>query len=107
MLIPSYNKIAIFAKRETTFTQVDDKTGKSTTNEYKYITGIDCTSGQVFTDLAISSDSTITFEQVKENTIYDCIYNTVIVRDTKNATRTSSVALHQEIGSLEVKLNKK
>ena len=107
MLIPSFNKIAIFAKRETTFTQVDEKSGKSNTQEYKYVTGIDCTSGAVFTDLAISADSPLKFHEIKENTIYDCTYTQVVVKGEKNATRTSSVSLAQEIGTIEVKLNKK
>ena len=107
MLIPSFNKIAIFAKRETTFTQVDEKSGKSNTQEYKYITGIDCTSGAVFTDLAISKDSLVHFDNIKENTIYNCLYTQVVVKGEKNATRTSSVSLQEEVGSIEVKLTKK
>ena len=46
MLIPSFSKIAIFAKRQTTFTQLDEKSGKSNTQEYRYVTGIDCTNDQ-------------------------------------------------------------
>lgn len=106
MLIPSFSKIAIFAKRQTTFTQVDEKTGKSNSQEYRYITGIDCTTGEVFTDLAISGDSPLTIDKINENGIYDCLYTRVVVKGEKNATRTSAVSLHQEIGSIEVKLKK-
>ena len=79
MLIPSFSKIAVFAKRSTTFTQVDEKSGKSNTQEYRYVTGIDCTTGEVFTDLAIANDSIVIYDAIKENSIYDCLYTRVVV----------------------------
>lgn len=97
MLIAQFSKIAVFAKRKTSFNG----------EEYKYVTGVDCTTGACYSDLAISPDSPIKYDGVAENTIYDCLFTTSIIKGEKNGIRTSGVALHQRVGVLEVKLDAK
>lgn len=103
MLINQFDKIAIISKRETSFE--DEKTGKP--RVFQYITGVDCTSGTCFSDLAISDDSPVSWEVVEENAVYNCSYVSSFVKGEKNATKTTSVKLVDRIGVLEIKLDKK
>lgn len=103
MLVNQFDKIAIIGKRETSFE--DEKTGKP--RVFQYITGVDCTSGTCFSDLAISDDSSVNWENVEENVVYDCSYVSSFVKGEKNATKTTSVKLVARIGVLEIKFDKK
>lgn len=98
-LFAQFDKMCALSRRESNFT--DEKTGKPM--NYQYITGFDAVSGNVFTDLQISPDSPIKWEQIKENGVYDCVFNVSIVKDAKNATRITSVKVVQQIGTIEVK----
>lgn len=97
MLIAQFSKIAILAKRSTSFN------GET----YKYISGVDCTTGEIFGDLNVNSDSPINYDSVQENTIYDCLYTKAIIKGEKNGNRTTAVSLQQRVGILEVKLDNK
>lgn len=97
MLIAQFSKLVVFAKRKTDFNGT----------EYKYITGVDCTSGACFTDLGVTADSPIKWENVQENTIYDYIPVNSVIKGEKNGLRTTAASLHQRVGVLEVKLDAK
>ena len=104
-LVAQFDKFAVVAKRHTSFVPSDSKDGKA--QVYDYVTGIDCVSGVAFSDVTISDDSPIRFEQVEENAVYDCTFNFSIIKDTKNGQRLSSVKLVQRCGVLEIKFDKK
>lgn len=103
MLVKQYDKIAIISHREMQFTTTNEKTGAQSEVHQKYITGFDAVSGECFSDLSIADDSPIKFDQIQDNTIYDCVFRTSIVTGAKNTSRTSGVSLHEIYGTLEVK----
>lgn len=108
MLVQQFDKIVIISHREMQFTTTNEKTGAVSEVHQKYITGFDAVSGECFSDLSIAEDSPIKFEQIEDNTIYDCVFRTSIVTGTKNTSRTSGVALHGIYGVIECKpLSKK
>lgn len=102
-LIAQFDKFVALSKRETSFT--DEKTGKP--QVYNYVTGFDAVSGSAFSDVAISPDSPVTFQEVQENALYDCLFNFSIIKGEKNAQRLTSVKLVQKVGYLEVKFENK
>ena len=104
-LVAQFDKFAVVAKRHTSFVPSDSKDGKP--QVYDYVTGLDCVSGVAFSDVSISEDSPVRFEQVEENTVYDCTFNFSVIKGEKNAQRLSSVKLVQRVGTLEVKFDKK
>lgn len=104
-LIAQFDKFAVVATRHTSFVPSDSKDGKPMV--YDYLTGIDCVSGACFSDVAISDDSPVRFEQVQDNTVYDCVFNFSVIKGEKNAQRLQSVKLVQRCGQLEIKLDKK
>lgn len=103
MLVQQFDKIAIISHREMNFTTTNEKTGAQTEVHQKYVTGFDATEGTCFSDLAIVENSPIKFEQIQDDTIYDCTFVKSIVPGTKNTTRTSGVALHGIYGVIECK----
>lgn len=103
MLVQQYDKIAIISHREMQFTTTNEKTGAQSEVHQKYITGFDAVSGECFSDLSIADDSPIKFDQIQDNTIYDCVFRTSIVTGAKNTSRTSGVSLHGIYGVIEVK----
>ena len=107
MLVQQFDKIAIISKREMNFTTTSEKTGAQSEVHQKYVTGFDAVSGTCFSDLSITESSPIKFEDVQDNTIYDCVFQTSVVPGTKNTTRTSGVALHGIYGVIECKPVKK
>ena len=84
-------------------TTTNEKTGAQTEVHQKYITGFDAVSGECFSDLSIADDSPIKFDQIQDNTIYDCVFRTSIVTGAKNTSRTSGVSLYGIYGVIEVK----
>lgn len=103
MLVQQYDKIVVISHREMQFTTTNEKTGAQNEVHQKYITGFDAVSGECFSDLSIADDSPIKFDQIHDNTIYDCVFRTSIVTGAKNTSRTSGVSLHGIFGSIEVK----
>lgn len=103
MLVQQYDKIAIIKHREMQFTTTNEKTGAQSEVHQQYITGFDAVSGECFSDLSIADDSPIKFNQIQDNTIYDCVFSTSNVAGTKNTSRTSGVSLHGIYGTIEVK----
>lgn len=103
MLVQQFDKIAIISKREMKFTTTNEKTGAQQEVHQRYVTGFDAVSGTSFSDLSVTDDSPIKFDEVKDNTIYDCVFVTSVVPGTKNTTRTAGVALHGIYGVIECK----
>lgn len=103
MLVQQYDKIAIISHREMNFTTTNEKTGAQQEVHQKYITGFDAVDGTCFSDLSITDDSPVKFDQVQDNTIYDCVFTKSVVPGTKNTTRTSGVALYGIFGVIECK----
>lgn len=103
-LIAQFDKFAVISKRSTSFVPEGSKTGVP--QEYKYVTGIDCTSGACFSDVAIAPESPVFFEQIEENTVYDCQFVFSVIRGEKNAQRLTSVKLVQRIGTIGLTLDK-
>ena len=103
MLVQQFDKIAIISKREMNFTTTNEKTGAQQEVHQKYVTGFDAVSGTCFSDLSVADDSPIPFDQVSDNTIYDCVFQTSVVPGTKNTSRTSGVKLHAVFGVIECK----
>ena len=62
-LVAQFDKIVILSKRLSSMT--DDKTGK--TREFRFVTGFDAVSGSVFSDLSLSDDSPIQFNEIWDN----------------------------------------
>ena len=62
-LVAQFDKIVILSKRLSSMT--DEKTGK--TREFRFVTGFDAVSGSVFTDLSLSDDSPVAFDQIWDN----------------------------------------
>ena len=104
-LVAQFDKFAVVAKRHTSFVPPDSKDGKL--QVYDYVTGIDCVSGSCFSDVSISDDSPVRFEQVEDNTVYDCVFNFSVIKGEKNAQRLSSLKLVQRVGALEIKFDKR
>lgn len=108
MLVQQFDKLVVISHREMQFTTTNEKTGAVSEVHQKYITGFDAVSGECFSDLSISDDSPIKFEEIVDNSIYDCVFRTSIVAGTKNTSRTSGVSLHGLFGVIECKqLSKK
>lgn len=103
-LIAQFDKFAVITKRSTSFVPEGSKTGIP--QEYRYVTGIDCTSGACFSDVAVSEESPVNFNSIEENTVYDCQFIFSVIRGEKNAQRLSSVKLVQRIGSIGVNFDK-
>ncbi|MDY6264104.1 MAG: hypothetical protein SPM09_06835 [Fibrobacter sp.] len=103
-LIAQFDKFAVITKRSTSFVPEGSKTGVP--QEYNYVTGIDCTSGACFSDVAIPPESPVNFNSIEENTVYDCQFVTSVIRGEKNATRLSAIKLVQRIGTIGVNLDK-
>lgn len=103
-LIAQFDKFAVISKRSTSFVPEGSKTGIP--QEYRYVTGIDCTSGACFSDVAIAEDSPVLFSSIEENTVYDCQFVFSVIRGEKNAQRLTSVKLVQRIGTIGINLDK-
>ena len=103
MLVQQFDKIAVISHREMNFTTTNEKTGAQSEVHQKYITGFDAVSGTCFSDLSIADGSPIKFEEIQDNTVYDCVFTTSVVPGTKNTTRTSGVSLHGIFGNIECK----
>ena len=98
-LVAQFDKIVILSKRLSSMT--DEKTGK--TREFRFVTGFDAVSGSVFTDLSLSDDSPVAFDQIWDNRVYNGQFNYANVNDGKNVKRIASVKLVESIGDLDVK----
>lgn len=98
-LVAQFDKIVILSKRLSSMT--DEKTGK--TREFRFVTGFDAVSGSVFTDLSLSDDSPVAFDQIWDNRVYDGQFNYANVNDGKNVKRIASVKLVGPIGDLDIK----
>lgn len=108
MLVQQFDKLVVISHREMQFTTTNEKTGAVSEVHQKYITGFDAVSGECFSDLSIADDSPIKFEEIVDNSIYDCVFRTSIVAGSKNTSRTSGVALQGLYGVIECKpLSKK
>ena len=103
MLVQQFDKIVIISHREMNFTTTNEKTGATQEVHQKYITGFDAVSGTCFSDLSVQEGSPITFDQVQDNTVYDCVFHTSVVPGSKNTTRTSGVSLYGIFGTIECK----
>ena len=103
-LIAQFDKFAVITKRSTSFIPEGSKTGVP--QEYNYVTGIDCTSGACFSDVSISPESPVNFNQIEENTVYDCSFVFSVIRGEKNAQRLTAVKLVQRIGTIGINLDK-
>lgn len=103
-LIAQFDKFAVITKRTTSFIPEGSKTGIP--QEYNYVTGIDCTSGACFSDVAVPVESPVPFSAIEENTVYDCVFVTSVIRGEKNATRLQAIRLQHRIGSIGVTLDK-
>lgn len=103
-LIAQFDKFAVISKRSTSFVPEGSKTGVP--QEYRYVTGIDCTSGACFSDVAIAEDSPVIFSSIDENAVYDCQFVFSVIRGEKNAQRLTSVKLVQRIGTIGINLDK-
>lgn len=103
-LIAQFDKFAVITKRTTSFVPEGSKTGVP--QEYNYVTGIDCTSGECFSDVAIPVDSPVVFSSIEENIVYDCMFVKTVIRGEKNASRLSAVKLVQRIGTIGITLDK-
>ena len=103
MLVQQFDKIVIISHRKMDFTTTNEKTGVQQEVHQQYVTGFDAVSGTCFSDLSISEDSPIKFDEVVDNTIYDCVFRTSVVPGTKNTTRTAGVSLHAIYGVIECK----
>ena len=66
-LVAQFDKIVVLSKRLSSMT--DDKTGK--TREFRFVTGFDAVSGSVFSDLSLSDDSPIQFNDIWDNRVYN------------------------------------
>ena len=98
-LVAQFDKIVVLSKRLSSMT--DEKTGK--TREFRFVTGFDAVSGSVFTDLSLSDDSPVVFDQIWDNRVYNGQFNFANVNDGKNVKRIASVKLVEPIGDLDVK----
>jgi hypothetical protein len=99
MLVAQFDKCVVLSKRKSEVT--DDKTGK--TRSFLFLTGFDAVSGSVFTDLALMEGSPVSWDDIRENVVYDSNFVYSNVNDGKNVKRLASVKLVQAIGELSVK----
>ena len=79
-LVAQFDKIVVLSKRLSSMT--DDKTGK--TREFRFVTGFDAVSGSVFSDLSLSDDSPIQFNDIWDNRVYNGQFTYSNVNDGKN-----------------------
>lgn len=98
-LVAQFDKCVILSKRLSSMT--DEKTGK--TRNFRFVTGFDAVSGMVFTDLSLSDDCPVLFEDLWDNRVYNAQFNYSAVNDGKNVKRLSSVKIVEAIGDLEIK----
>ena len=99
MLVAQFDKCVVLSKRKSEVT--DEKTGSK--RQFLFLTGFDAVSGSVFTDLALLEGSPVSFDDVRENVVFDAQFSYSNVNDGKNVKRLSSVKLVQAIGELQVK----
>lgn len=98
-LVAQFDKIVVLSKRMSEIT--DEKSGKA--RVFRFVTGFDAVSGSVFTDLALSDDSPVSFDSVVDNRVYNGAFTFSNVNDGKNVKRLASVKLVEAIGELNVK----
>lgn len=98
-LVAQFDKCVILSKRRSEVT--DEKTGK--VRSYQFVTGFDAVSGSVFTDLSVAEGSSVLFDDIFDNSLYNAQFVYSAVNDGKNVKRLSSVKICERIGELSIK----